>query len=126
MVFVLVLLARAMQLQVIEREDWAKKAAESMRSETLAETTRGRILDAKGAVLAEDEPCIDACVDYRFIQDPPEPLFLQQTALQRVKEKYGTDYTRATSARRKELLAEETTLLQSQIHAMWEKLAHLA
>ena len=31
-----------------------------MRSETLSETTRGRILDSKGAVLAEDEPCIDA------------------------------------------------------------------
>jgi penicillin-binding protein 2 len=125
-VFVLVLLARAMQLQVIEREDWAKKAAESMRSETLSETTRGRILDSKGAVLAEDEPCIDACVDYRFIEDPPDPLFLRQTAERRVKDKYGTDYTHAASSRRKEMLTEETALLESQIHSMWEKLAKLS
>src|SRR4051812_2152962 len=125
LVFVLVLLARAFQLQVFERDDWAKKAAESMRSETLGETVRGRILDCKGAVLAEDVPCIDASVDYRFIQDPPDPIFLKQMADKRVREKHD-DYAHAPAAKRKEMLAEEKTLLESQIASMWEKLADLS
>ncbi len=39
------------------------------------DTSRGKIRDCKGLVLAEDEPCVDACVDYRAIvlEAPPEP-----------------------------------------------------
>ena len=125
LVFVLGLL-RAVQLQVVERADWKRKAAESMRSDALTETTRGKILDSKGAILAEDEPCIDACVDYRFIEYPPDPLLLKQTAERRARDRYGTDYTHAPAAQRKQMFVDEQTLLESQISSMWEKLAELS
>ena len=54
LVFVLVILARAVQLQIVERDYWRDQAAASMRKEELTDSTRGRILDCKGAVLAED------------------------------------------------------------------------
>ena len=115
-----------MQLQIVEREDWAKKAAETMRSETLAETSRGRILDCKGAVLAEDQPCIDACVDYRIIEDPPDPVFLNQMAVKRAKDRYGDEYRHASGSQRIEMVENEQSLLESQIQTMWDKLASLS
>ncbi len=126
LVFILVLVARAVQLQIVEREDWAKKAAETMRSETLAETSRGRILDCKGAVLAEDQPCIDACVDYRIIEDPPDPVFLNQMAVKRAKDRYGDEYRHASGSQRIEMVKNEQSLLESQIQTMWDKLASLS
>jgi cell division protein FtsI/penicillin-binding protein 2 len=126
LVFVLVLLARAMQLQVVDREFWANKASLSMRKEKPIETSRGRIMDFKGAVLAEDQPCIDACVDYRAIVDPPDPAWVTEQAKARVLEKYGSQYRSASSKQRKAMMDDESALFRSQIKLMWEKLSRLS
>src|SRR3954471_24443604 len=126
LVFVLVLLGRAMQLQVVEREHWRDEAAKSMRSEVLSETSRGRILDCKGAVLAEDQPCIDACIDYRILTDPPDDVFVTQLALKRTKERRADDYAHANTLQRRAMVKDETAALLSQIQVMWEKLAKLS
>src|SRR3954447_3299980 len=126
LVFVLVLLGRAMQLQVVERDHWRDEAAKSMRSEVLSETSRGQILDCKGAVLAEDQPCIDACIDYRILTDPPDDLFVSQLALKRAKEHRSDEYTHANTLARRAIVKEEKQALVTQIQLMWEKLAKLA
>src|SRR5258706_4986943 len=65
--FPLMLLMRAGWLQIVQGADYDRKAAESDRRPSYLESLRGRILDVKGRVVAEDAPCIDAAVDYRAI-----------------------------------------------------------
>ncbi len=74
-IFVVALLARAVELQLFEHDYWSKQAAKQMEVIKWVETSRGTIYDARGNVLARDEPCVDACIDYRAIvlQAPPEP-----------------------------------------------------
>src|SRR2546423_274041 len=126
LVFVLVLLGRAMQLQIIQREYWSKQASDSMRREELTDAPRGRIVDCKGAVLAQDQPCTDACVDYRLIIEPPDENLIRLMVDKRVKERYGDEYTHSSAVQRKEMIKNEMTLLTSQIHVMWDKLAKLS
>ena len=102
--FVCVLLARAMQLQVVERDHWRDEAAKSMRAEKTIETSRGPIVDRKGAVLAVDEPCIDVCVDYRAIVDPPNPDWLRTLAGRRARERHTDQFKQANSLQRKALV----------------------
>ena len=58
-VFTLVLVARAFQVQVVQRQMWRQKAEAYMRRPQLLETTRGRIVDfrARHGVTA---PWLDA------------------------------------------------------------------
>src|SRR6266480_4856261 len=126
LVFVLVLLGRAMQLQIVQRDYWAKQASDSMRREQLTDAPRGRVLDSKGAVLAQDQPCTDACVDYRLIIEPPDDNLIRVMVDKRVKERYGDQYAHSSAVQRKEMLKNEGALLTSQIHVMWDKLAKLS
>ena len=101
LVFVLVLLGRAMQLQVVQHDYWSKQASDSMRREELTDAPRGRIVDCKGALLAQDQPCTDACVDYRLIIEPPDTNLIAIMVNKRVKERYGSEYARSSSAQRR-------------------------
>ena len=65
--FTLMLLFRAGWLQVVQGAEWQRKAAETSKRSSWLDTSRGRILDFKGRVIAEDAPCIDAAVDFRAI-----------------------------------------------------------
>ena len=65
--FTLMLLLRAGWLQVVQGAEYQKRAVDTGRRSSYLETFRGRILDYKGRVAAEDAPCIDAAVDYRAI-----------------------------------------------------------
>lgn len=63
----LVPLARLAQLAVIKGNDLAQQSEARLTAQRLVSTTRGRILDRKGRVLAEDRPSFDAQVDYSLI-----------------------------------------------------------
>ena len=67
----LVLLGRSVQLQLFDHHDWAEAAVRVNTRPELIDTTRGQLLDRNGKVIAENLPCIDACVDYRVITSPP-------------------------------------------------------
>src|SRR5690349_11365173 len=73
-----VLVGRAMQLQVLNRDEYRQQAAMEMTNEELTETIRGKILDRKNQVIAQDMPCINACVDYRAITRDPDPEWLRK------------------------------------------------
>src|SRR5687768_11967790 len=76
---------RAGQVQVVQAERWQKAAAETMKRSQLLDTTRGSILDLKGRVLARDEACVNACVDYRAITDPPNEGWINEKAAERLR-----------------------------------------
>ncbi len=117
----LLLVLRSGQLQVINGDAWRKKASESMQRPTLVETTRGRILDFRGRELAIDEPCTDACVDYRAISLNEE--WIKGVALDRLKMKMARDYAASDRKQREKLLTEEIARVHTDIDAMWEILA---
>lgn len=61
------LLARAAVLQLVRGDAYRTMAEESMVSIRTTAGIRGRILDRKGVILAEDRACYDLCIDYRFM-----------------------------------------------------------
>ena len=48
------LMARAAQIQLFEKNRWVAEASKLTTRRTLLETTRGRVVDVHGVVLAED------------------------------------------------------------------------
>jgi penicillin-binding protein 2 len=122
----IVLLVRAFHLQVINRARWTEEAADTLRREQSIETTRGMVRDFKGVPVALDVACVDACVDYRAITNPPDPDFVNRIALQWARERRADEWRAADGARRKLILAEERKHVAERIDVMWATLAHVA
>ncbi|MEI7767060.1 MAG: penicillin-binding transpeptidase domain-containing protein [Phycisphaerae bacterium] len=62
---VLVLLLRLGHLQLWSSTYWQAEATQFSRRYSVLDTPRGTIVDARGRVLARDEPCYDLAIDYR-------------------------------------------------------------
>jgi penicillin-binding protein 2 len=115
-----VMFARAVQLQVAQKDDWEKEATRLLQRPGTAETSRGRILDRKGRVLASDAPCIDVAVDYRAIALDPD--WIKRQAALRLpprSEKLPAGVTRA------QLLAQETDAVKADIDHMWKTIGQV-
>jgi len=120
------LLLRAAQLQVAQRDYWNREAADSLKSVSLQETTRGPIIDCKGRVLAEDRPCRNVCVQYQVLLDHPDKTWIARFAAKRVKSRLGDDaWKKLTAEGRKRRIGEESGVVLKQIDRMWDKLARL-
>lgn len=111
------LAARAAQLQILDRVQYASDARDLMKQREFVETNRGNILDFKGRILATDEPCLDACVDYRAITDDPDADWVTAAALKRAAQR--DDYAHAGSAVRKQIRDDEASMFRRDIQAMW-------
>ena len=83
---------RAGQVQILQTRQWRDAAAASLRRTTPIETFRGNIYDIRGRPLAVDQPCTDACVDYRVIIDPPDSAFVGELAGDRLKARLGEEF----------------------------------
>src|SRR5438552_18380307 len=77
------LMARALQVQVIGRSRWHDLAERTMQRDDLVPTSRGRILDSRDRVIALDQPCVDACVDYRAVKKEPAADWVHKLAVSR-------------------------------------------
>src|SRR3954463_4710035 len=122
----LVLVVRAMQVQVVQRDRWRKAAAETMKRSQLIETVRGRLLDRHGNVIAEDEACVDACVDYRALTDPPDANWVNDRAADRLRARMGDEFSKAPKARRRAMVEQEAQAVRDDIKGMWAGLAEVA
>jgi penicillin-binding protein 2 len=112
----LVPLARLFQLTVIKGEQLTQQSEGRLTASRLIDTTRGRILDRKGRVLAQDRPGFDVKVDYSLIsgqwafvmaakeakKSTPRwnemPASERETAVQQVAPKYLDRLERAWTA----------------------------
>lgn len=117
------MLLRAVQLQVFGRDHWQRQAVESMKRPRMIETTRGRILDARGEPIAFDEACIDAAVDFRAIVHPPDPDWMRSQAIARVRRDLADSYWKVSVDERKERIAKQTLALEEDLTGMWRALA---
>ena len=121
----LLLFGRVFVVQVVGHTYWSKQAVGLLTRPQLTETTRGRILDVRGNVLAADIASTDACVDYRVIITPPDKGWVKDAAIARLRKRLDTEYTRAPLSKKLTLLADETKSVQHDIDVMWETLARL-
>ncbi|HUG92042.1 MAG TPA: penicillin-binding transpeptidase domain-containing protein [Planctomycetaceae bacterium] len=76
----------------------------------------GRILGSDGRVLARDVGTFDVLVNYRWLEEPPDPAWLRRQALARLDRNSRTDTDRVAR--------EEQAVLAAR-DAMWERLARL-
>lgn len=125
-VFTVVLVLRAVQVQVIQRSVWREQAARTMKRSESLETTRGRILDFHGRELAIDAPSIDACVDYRAILERPDDAWVRQQAINRLRARMGGEYRSTDPAGRQKMIAEEIDRVKVDLRIMWERLGRLS
>ncbi len=115
-------------VQLLHREYWKQEAVDAMKRTHLVETSRGRILDVQGRVLAEDQPCIDACVDYRAVPSDPDDGWVKEQAIQRLQAQLGDPYDSPGTSRaeRAEMRQTEMLKVRSDIEKMWVKLAEIS
>ncbi len=73
-----------------------------------------------------DEPCIDACVDYRALETPPNDEWVRQAALTRLHAQLGDPYGHSTKKQRKAMLSDEMDRVRGDVKRMWTKLASVS
>lgn len=71
-VMLLTLVGRLAHLQIVQVNEHREQWEQSMRREQSLPAPRGRIMDAKGKILAVDLPCKDFCFDYRLLVKDPQ------------------------------------------------------
>ncbi len=67
----LILVVRLVDLQLIHGEDYRRQYERTIRDTQILQSSRGRILDRAGRILAVDNACKNFCLDYRFITAKP-------------------------------------------------------
>jgi penicillin-binding protein 2 len=121
----LTLVLRAAQVQVLQHKDWAELATDAMTRREQIETRRGAIRDYQGRVIAEDEPCVDACVDYRSLVPNPDDDWVKEVARGRLKDRMAGAYTDAAREKQKRLLEAEMAAVRKDIREMIPRLAKI-
>jgi penicillin-binding protein 2 len=116
-----VLLLRSAHVQIVQAEDWKKQADDSLRQSEMLATVRGKITDRHGKVLACDEPCIDAAVDFRAIDRDEDWMKAQATA--RLLTNSPEAYRKAKKDERKKMVEGEVARLNADLDEMWLALA---
>ena len=107
--FVLLLLAvfgRAVHLELTQGAAFRTEVVQPPQRQIPLPGIRGRILARDGTVLAEDKKILALSVQYRYIEEPPDPRWLRQMARKRLPKAQRRDLVR--------VVAEETRLQQEQ------------
>lgn len=120
------LMLRAAQVQIVHRHYWQAQAVDALKHTHLVDTTRGNIYDRNGKLLATDTPCIDACVDYRALTTPPDPAWVKEQALARLRSRYSDGWSRLPSKQKVALREQESAAVEADIRNMWGKLAEVS
>jgi penicillin-binding protein 2 len=119
----LVMLVRSIQLQVVQKSDWADRANDSMRRPESVPAPRGNIYDLNGNPIAFDAACIDAAVHYGAIALDPDWLKAQARA--RLKARGATEPL-PVGVTREKALADEIERVKADVDAMWAIIAQTA
>jgi penicillin-binding protein 2 len=107
---------RLIALEVRDGQEYRAMSAEpTVRNQTLP-AMRGRILARDSTVLAYDQPLFDLVVNYRWLQEPADPVWLKRTAKARL-----SPAQRHNSHR----VAEEQQQILAERHELWSRLALL-
>ncbi|HTQ40512.1 MAG TPA: penicillin-binding transpeptidase domain-containing protein [Pirellulales bacterium] len=117
--FVMLLLTvygRLIALELRDGPEFRAIAAEPIVRRQSVPGMRGRILARDGAVLAYDEPLVDVAVNYRWLEEPPNPRWLRQMVRAQLSPAERRDTRR---------LAEEEQRFLAERIELWKRLASL-
>ena len=64
-------------VEVSQGEAFRRQAARAIETTVPLPARRGRILDRRGAVLADDRTVESVAVHYRWLEQPPDPRWLR-------------------------------------------------
>ncbi len=114
-----VLLARVARLTLVDGPGLLAEAERRLVSERWIETTRGRILDRNGRVLAMDRPAFDVAVDYQVITGD----WADQQAAVAARRANIDQWLELSPAERDALIEVELPPYRAQLEAMWDEFA---
>ncbi len=106
-VLCLAIFGRAAQLELTQGAAFRTAAAQPGRQNEILPAERGRILARDGTVLAEDERVVGLAVQYRYLEDPPNPAWLRSQARSRLPRPLRQQRLAEATA---DVLAERKTL----------------
>lgn len=115
------LVAQAINLTVVRAGEFTDIAERRLVSERWTPTTRGRILDRKGRVLAEDRPAFDVLVDYDLITGDRAYSW----AAKRAREALGDQWSELGVSEREAVIGRWLVEEEDRLDAMWDELALL-
>jgi penicillin-binding protein 2 len=79
-----IVFGRMVQLEVIQGAAFRSEAGRPLTRERSLPGVRGRILARDGTVLAYDKKVLGVAINYRFLEEPPDPDWLRRTARSRL------------------------------------------
>src|SRR5688500_1489547 len=121
------LVLRAAQVQVLNHKHWEDEAAKTMTRSEQIPTRRGVIRDFKGVAIAADEPCVDACGDFRALAPNPDKAWVEELAKSRLRDRMGADaYLNTAAPKRKAMVAEEAEKVREDIRQLIPRLARIS
>lgn len=114
---VLGIMARLAHVQLILPPRYVAELERSRTREEIIPTLNGRIISSDGTLLARDVELFDLQVHYRWLEQPPNPLWLKQLARSRLNR---------NERRRKERVQDEERTLLRERERLWQRIAELA
>jgi cell division protein FtsI/penicillin-binding protein 2 len=116
---VVLLGGRLAALTLGDGEEMREEARARLVREQWTPAPRGRILDRKGRVLAEDRPAYDVVADYNVISGE----WATRSARSAAARLAGTRWADMSRAERDDLIAEVTPLYVAHLEAGWDRVA---
>lgn len=119
---VCVLTLQAARVTIVEGSEWLDTAEGTLVESEWTPTSRGRVFDRKGRVLAQDRPAFDVMVDYRLITG--EWAELEARAMARRENR--ADWPKLSAVERAALVDRFAVLYREQLESLWSDLADAA
>jgi penicillin-binding protein 2 len=108
--------ARLVALEVSGGDDIRTEATRPLLHSRVLPAVRGRILARDGTVLVEDRPLAAVAIQYRYLEEPPDPHWLRAAARSRLSRR-----DRRLAAR----VGDEENRVREELAAMHRRLAEL-
>jgi penicillin-binding protein 2 len=122
LVGVVVLLGQLGRLTVARGAELREEAESRLVIWDWLPTSRGKIIDRKNRVLAQDRPSFEVCVDFRVITGD----WAVAQAARAAKRAQGSSWFKLDTAQRQALVDEYIPVFQAHVDRMWEQVATLS
>ncbi len=116
------LVLRLSHLTIAQGAEWRARAEQALLRERWTPAPRGRVLDRKGRVLAQDRPSFDVAVDYDVITG--ERAF--RDAARAARRAMGPEWRLLSAEERERAIADRVTVEEREMDAAWDALARAA
>ena len=116
------LLARVGRLTTTDHQDLLAEALRRLVTERRIETTRGRILDRRGRILAEDRPAFDLMINYQVLTGEWAIIHAARTA----RQAHANEWPTLSPGERDALILAEEPKQQATLNEMWEAISQAA